>query len=318
MSSQSVQQSVPHSISSFERLDIELLADLGDLEGLVARMGVATLRELRLARCCAVASLAPLATLARLEALELRGLRKGADLRPLAGLPRLRRLSLTNAPLGVALDLPALQDLVDLELEVGFSPSALPAALLAGAAPGLRRLDVRGVDLIASGLERLGSLESLRVQGTRGDLAPALRGLLGRLRALEELVVKAHDFGDSEPFAELPALRSLRLDGHFRRLPALPRMPALRSLAVSSSELRTLDGLPPGLPGLGELDLRGCSSLACVSAVSPLTALRVLSLGGCNAVDFGSAHRLLRRLPGLRLEDRPGHLLAAGTRPPGS
>ena len=263
----------------------------GEVEDLTGLEGAVGLLELDLG-FNPLADLRPLALLPALESLNLDG--TSVDLRAVASLTGLKRLSLRRNGLD---DLGPLVGLASLtELDLGDNPidDLRPVAFL----PALESLNLDGtsVDLRAvaslTGLKRL----SLRRNGI-DDLGP----LVG-LASLTELDVGDNRIEDLHPLAGLTRLVALQADrNRISNLWPLASLAGLESLDLTANRLGGVDGLAE-LSGLRTLRLGG-NGLTEVNALSGLDGLKELGLAGNAVGDLGP----LSDLAGLQRLDLRGN-----------
>ncbi|MGA4838618.1 NACHT domain-containing protein [Streptomyces sp. G45] len=243
-------------MSGYER--VVLQGDFTEMDVLGA-LNPEGLRELRLRGNMRLTGLGFLAAFAGLEVLGLHGCRAVSDTAPLARLPLLRRLTLT--------DLPQLEPLARL--------SACPRldALLLGAAVPWRGL---------RDLPRPGALRLLALPPDAVELAA-----ITQLTELREL--RLHNASDrlrpddwDALLAELPALRTLRLSHEQLSMMLFPpgtRIPQLTRLEVRSRVGATvsLRRIARRLPGLEEIQLTLFDSVDLVH-LAGLRSLRRIQL----------------------------------------
>ena len=238
-------------------------ADLAGLESLKARNA-------------GIRDLAGLEDAVSLKELDL-GFNPLADLRPLAALPALKSLNLD----GAGLDLRALASLAGLRrLSLRHNGIAELGALAPLA--GLAELDVgdnRIEDLYP--LVSLAGLKVLRADRNRiADLWP-----LASLAGLEALDLRANRARDLQPLAGLARLTTLRLGGNgLAELHPLSVLEGLQELGLAGNAVEDLRALSD-LGGLRRLDLRGNPA----GDLRPLRALRSLvwvHVGGSGIEDL--------------------------------
>ena len=227
-----------------------------------------------------LADLRPLAALPALESLNLDG--AAADLRALAPLARLQRLSLRHNGLDDLWPLAGLASLTELDVGGNRVEDLSPLAALTG-------------------------LAVLRADRNRiADLWP-----LASLSRLELLDLGTNCVRDLQPLAGLAQLKALRLDNNaLRELHALAGLQALRELGLAGNAVEDLRALS-SLTRLRRLDLRG----SLVDDLRPLRASPALvwvHVGGSGIEDLAP----LEGLPGLTMagaEDRePPSVLGEG------
>ena len=239
-------------------------AGIRDLAGLEAATG---LKELDLG-FNPLADLRQLALLPGLESLNLDG--AALDLRPLAALAGLRRLSVRHNLLEELQPLGALAELVELDIGDNRVEDLRPLA-------GLARLAVLRAD--RNGI---------------ADLWP-----LASVRGLETLELGANRVRDLQPLAGLERLRRLRLDGNrLSELHPLSGLRGLEELGLASTAVRDLGPLA-GLDGLRRLDLRG-SAVRDLLPLRRLASLASVHVGGSRIRDLAP----LDGLDGLSVEGR--------------
>ncbi len=248
----------PRELAGLEALTARS-AGIRDLSGIEGAVG---LKELDLG-FNPLADLRPLAALPALESLNLDG--AATDLRALAGLAGLRRLSLRSNGIDDLWPLAGLTSLVELDLG-----------------------DNRIADL--QPLASLGKLAVLRADRNRiADLWP-----LASLAGLEALELGANRVRDLQPLASLARLQTLRLGGNgLAELHPLSGLGGLRDLGLAGNAVEDLRALAD-LGGLRRLDLRGNA----VGDLRPLRALPSLvwvHVGGSLIEDLAP----LEGLPGL-------------------
>ncbi len=235
-----------------------------DLAGLEAATG---LKELDLG-FNPLADLRQLALLPALESLNLDG--AALDLRPLAALAGLRRLSVRHNLLDDLQPLAALGGLTELDIGDNRIEDLRPLARLARLA--VLRADRNGI----------------------ADLWP-----LASVTGLETLDLGANRIRDLQPLAGLERLRTLRL--HRNRLSELHPLSGLRGLedlGLASTAVRNLEPLA-GLDGLRRLDLRG-SAVRDLRPLRRLASLASVHVGGSRIRDLAP----LDRLDGLAVDGR--------------
>ncbi len=222
-----------------------------DLAGLEAATG---LKELDLG-FNPLADLRQLALLPALESLNLDG--AALDLRPLAALAGLRRLSVRHNLLDDLQPLAALAGLTELDIGDNRVEDLRPLA-------GLPRLAVLRAD--RNGI---------------ADLWP-----LASVRGLETLDLGANRVRDLQPLAGLERLRTLRLDGN--RLSELRPLSGLRGLEDLGLARTAVGNLAPlaGLDGLRRLDLRG-SAVRDLRPLRSVASLVLVHVGGSRIEDLG-------------------------------
>ena len=239
-------------------------AGIRDLAGLEAATG---LKELDLG-FNPLADLRQLALLPGLESLNLDG--AALDLRPLAALAGLRRLSVRHNLLEELQPLGALAELVELDIGDNRVEDLRPLA-------GLARLAVLRAD--RNGI---------------ADLWP-----LASVRGLETLDLGANRVRDLQPLAGLERLRRLRLDGNrLSELHPLSGLRGLEDLGLARTAVRDLGPLA-GLDGLRRLDLRG-SAVRDLLPLRRLASLASVHVGGSRIRDLAP----LDGLDGLSVEGR--------------
>ena len=243
--------------------------DLTGLEGAVA------LRELDLG-FNPLADLRPLAFLPALESLNLD--RTGANLREVASLTGLKRLSLRQNGID---DLGPLAGLASLtELDVGDNPidDLRPVAFL----PALEALNLDGT---GADLQAVASLIGLKRLSLRHSGIDDLRPLAG-LVSLTELDVGDNRIEDLYPLAGWTRLVTLRADrNRIANLWPLASLAGLEALDLTANRLRGVDALAE-LGGLRTLRLGG-NGLTEVVPLSGLDGLRELGLAGNAVEDLG-------------------------------
>ncbi|MFI1220494.1 MULTISPECIES: NACHT domain-containing protein [unclassified Streptomyces] len=197
------------------------------------------------------------------------------DLRPLAAMPRLRRLGMSSCPRVRDLSplaRPGLESLSLVQLHLDLDPSPLTAM------PDLRHL-VLGHPFL---LERISELP-----------------VCEKVIALE-LLTETRYLG-LEGLAAWTGLRDLRLSGatHLRqlnRMPSLHTLERMRLLKMADADLRLLEPLTR----LRELTLVACGLTSDLSALAELPSLTSLSInGGEDVIDLtplSGAHHLTIRL----------------------
>jgi hypothetical protein len=199
---------------------------------------------------------------------------ESADLPPLRGLSRLKRLEIRGVE--ALPDLNGLQDLPRLEL-----------------------LHLRDCETLRDlgALRRFTTLRELRILDCR-----SVRGLQGvsDLPVLESLHVTGSAFEDLSDLQRLPKLREVTILGcpSLRSLGGLGGLAELEFLSLTlCPALETLDGLV-GLPRLANLRIDRCRNLASVKGLQGLPSLGELAISGCSqALDAGS----WPELPNLRV-----------------
>ncbi len=222
-----------------------------DLAGLEAATG---LKELDLG-FNPLADLRQLALLPALESLNLDG--AAVDLRPLAALAGLRRLSVRHNLLDNLQPLAALGGLTELDIGDNRIENLRPLA-------GLPRLAVLRAD--RNGIADLWSLAALT--------------------ELEVLDLGTNDVRDLQPLAGLDRLRMLRLDRN--RLAELHPLSGLRGLVDLGLAGNAIGSLGPiaGLDGLRRLDLRG-SAVRDLRPLRSVASLALVHVGGSRIEDLG-------------------------------
>ncbi len=242
------------------------------------------------ARSAGIRDLAGLEQAVRLKDLDL-GFNPLADLRPLAGLPALKRLSLD----GAAADLQALAPLARLQ-RLSLRHNGLDDLGPLAGLTSLVELDL-GDNRIAD-LRPLAGLANLAVlRADRNQIADLWP--LASLAGLEALELGANRVRDLHPLAGLARLQSLRLGGNgLAELHPLAGLEGLRDLVLAGNAVADLGALSH-LDGLRRLDLRGNP----VGDLRPLRALKSLAwvhVGGSRIEDLGP----LNGLPGLTVAGR--------------
>ena len=242
------------------------------------------------ARSAGIRDLSGLEQAVRLKDLDL-GFNPLADLRPLAGLPALERLSLD----GAAADLQALAPLARLQ-RLSLRHNGLDELGPLAGLTSLVELDL-GDNRIADlrPLAGLGKLAVLRADRNQiADLWP-----LASLAGLEALELGANRVRDLQPLAGLARLQSLRLGGNgLADLHPLSGLEGLQDLGLAGNAVEDLRALSH-LDGLRRLDLRGNPA----RDLRPLRALLSLAwvhVGGSRIEDLGP----LNGLPGLTVAGR--------------
>ena len=251
--------------------------ELGGLESLSARNGgVRDLAGLEAATGLKdldlgfnpLADLRQLTLLPALESLNLDG--AALDLRPLAALAGLRRLSVRHNLLDELQPLAALAELIELDIGDNRIEDLRPLA-------GLARLAVLRAD--RNGI---------------ADLWP-----LASLTDLEVLDLATNDVRELQPLAGLERLRTLRLDGNrLSELHPLSGLRGLEDLGLASTAVRNLAPIA-GLHGLRRLDLRG-SAARDLRPLRRLASLASVHVGGSRIEDLGP----LDGLDGLSVDGR--------------
>ena len=245
-------------------------AALGEASAKAGRtVDLAQLESLR-ARDAGVSSLAGLEAAVSLRELDL-GFNPLTDLQPLAMLPALVSLNLDGSPADLR-QLAPLTGLKRLSLRHSGIESLMPLAGLAS----LAELDVgdnRIEDLHP--LTGLTGLQALRANGNRiVDLWP-----LAYLTRLRELDLSRNGVRDLHPLAGMVQLRSLRLDGNgLTELSALAGMVDLVELGLAGNAVEDIRALSDAVH-LQRLDLRG-NPVAELWSLSELPSLVWVHVGG--------------------------------------
>ena len=229
-----------------------------------------------------VEDVTPLAGLAKLETLYLDRNQALTDLKPLANLPALRKLSLYEMR---AVDLAPLASLPKLE---ELNLAKLPPESLATLKPplGLKELVFSpGPDTdLAALFNGIYALEKLRVTDAR---RVSLRKLIDAVKMHETLI----DFGlpmggisDATPLADLPNLERLDLAGNFiENLEPIGQLEKLNTLLLSGNRVKDVAPLA-GCKKLGTLWLQG-NPVEDPTPLHDMKQLRSVTLRGTPVTD---------------------------------
>ena len=232
-----------------------------------------------------ISDLSPISKWTSAEAVGLGGCSNVRDLSPLAGLTKLK--SLTIEKTGVT-DLAPVSALVGLtQLELRGCPGITSVAPLAGLAQLVRlSFGPCGENIDASSISNLTSLASLQVLQWR---APASLSPLSKLTKLKLLALHGGPgVNDISGLATLTALETLLLInfGAVTNFSPLASLTNLARLDLDNSPGLTDLGFLASLPKLLRLDLRGCKGVIDAKPIAEIKQLQTLYVNGTKIQDF--------------------------------